>query len=112
MIAEINLKRNFFSNSKIERLLNPLIKIFITSIVILIFAVSFSEAKEKEEEKDEKDCVYCNKYEKLKEWPENERPEAFIYEEVDYPEGMFKKNFIKQAKKNKEKLEKKYMQDL
>ena len=99
MIAEINLKRNYFSNSKIERLLNPLIKIFITSIFILIFAVSFSEAKEKEEEKDEKDCVYCNKYEKLKEWPENERPEAFIYEEVDYPEGMFKKKLHKTSKK-------------
>jgi len=63
MITEINLKRNFFSNSKIERLLYPLIKIFITSIFILIFAVSFSEAKKKKEE--EKDCLYCNKYEKL-----------------------------------------------
>jgi hypothetical protein len=97
MITEINLKRNFFSNSKIERLLNPLIKIFITSIFILIFAVFFSEAKEKEEE--EKDCLYCNKYEKLKEWPENERPEAFIYEEVDYPEGMFKKKLHTTSKK-------------
>ena len=100
MNAEINLKRNFFSNSKIERLLNPLIKIFITSIFILIFAVSFSEAaKKKDKDKDEKDCVYCNKYEKLKEWPENERPEAFIYEEVDYPEGMFKKKLHKTSKK-------------
>jgi hypothetical protein len=33
--------------------------------------------------------MYCNKYEKLKDWPENERPEAFIYEKIDYPEGMF-----------------------
>ena len=39
--------------------------------------------------KKEKDCIYCNKYEKLKDWPESERPEAFIYEEIDYPEGMF-----------------------
>ena len=31
-------------------------------------------------------------YEKLKDWPENERPEAFIYEEVNYPEEMFHKN--------------------
>ena len=90
MIAEINLKRNFFSNSKIERLLNPSIKIFITSIFILIFAVSFSEAA-KDKDKDEKDCIYCNKYEKLKDWPEIERPEAFIYEEVDYPKEMFHK---------------------
>ena len=98
MIAQINLKRNFFSNSKIERLLNPLIKIFITSIFILIFAVSFSEAAKKKD-KDEKDCVYCNKYEKLKDWPESERSEAFIYEEVDYPEGMFKKKLHKTSKK-------------
>tara|TARA_B100001175_G_C19434782_1_gene603016 strand:- start:648 stop:1193 length:546 start_codon:yes stop_codon:yes gene_type:complete len=27
----------------------------------------------------------------LKEWPVSERPEAFIYEEINYPEGMFKK---------------------
>ena len=47
MIVEINLKKNYFSNSKIERLLNQLVKIFITSIFILIFAVSFSEAAKK-----------------------------------------------------------------
>ena len=98
MIAEINLKRNFFSNSKIEKLLNPLIKIFITSIFILIFAVSFSEAAKKKD-KDEKDCIYCKKYEKLKDWPESERPEAFIYEEINYPEGMFKKKLHKTSKK-------------
>ena len=22
-------------------------------------------------------------------WPESERPAAFIYEEIDYPDGMF-----------------------
>ena len=38
-------------------------------------------AKKKEDEK--KDCTYCNKYEKLSDWPENERPIAFIYEKVD-----------------------------
>ena len=42
-------------------------------------------------EKKEKNCTYCKKYEKLKEWPENERPAAFIYEEINYPEGMFSK---------------------
>ena len=26
----------------------------------------------------------------MKDWPENERPEAFIYKEIKYPEGMFK----------------------
>ena len=52
-----------------------------------MFLISFSEAKKKKE----KDCLYCNEYEKLKDWPEGERPEAFIYEEVNYPEGMFTK---------------------
>ena len=42
-------------------------------------------------EKKEKDCKYCKKYETLKDWPENERPEAFIYEIINYPEGMFSK---------------------
>ena len=45
----------------------------------------------KEEKDEKKDCTYCNEYEKLSDWPESERPEAFIYEEIDYPEGMFKK---------------------
>ena len=27
----------------------------------------------------------------LGDWPENERPSAFIYEEINYPEGMFSK---------------------
>ena len=64
--------------------------LFLT-IIILILSISFSKAAE-EKNKDEKDCIYCKKYEKLKEWPKNERPEAFIYEEIDYPEGMFHKN--------------------
>ena len=63
--------------------------IFFSTIIIFLLTISFSEAKKKDEEKD---CLYCNKYEKLKDWPENERPEAFIYEEVDYPEEMFHKN--------------------
>ena len=37
----------------------------------------------------EKDCVYCIKYETMADWPESERPTAFIYEEIEYPEGMF-----------------------
>ena len=35
----------------------------------------------------------------MADWPESERPEAFIYEEVDYPEGMFKEKFHKTSKK-------------
>ena len=54
-------------------------------IVILLTTTNSTAAKKKEK----KDCTYCNKYEKLKDWPLEERPEAFIYEEIDYPEGMF-----------------------
>ena len=28
----------------------------------------------------------------MSDWPESERPEAFIYEKIDYPEKMFHKN--------------------
>ena len=73
--------------------------LFLT-IIILILSISFSKAAE-EKNKDEKDCIYCKKYEKLKEWPKNERPEAFIYEEIDYPEGMFHKN--RKTSKDKQK---------
>ena len=55
-------------------------------LIITLLATTNSAIAKK---KKIKDCTYCNKYEKLKDWPENERPEAFIYEEIDYPEGMF-----------------------
>jgi len=66
-----------------------IIKILFTVIIVIFLGISFLEAKDDEKEKD---CVYCKKYEKLKDWPESERPQAFIYEEIDYPEGMFHKN--------------------
>ena len=28
----------------------------------------------------EKDCFYCKEYKYLKDWPEEKRPSAFIYE--------------------------------
>tara|TARA_Y100000768_G_scaffold164477_1_gene123087 strand:- start:224 stop:931 length:708 start_codon:yes stop_codon:yes gene_type:complete len=68
-----------------------ILKIFFSTIFIFFLSISFSEADKKKDD-EEKDCLYCTKYEKLKDWPESERPEAFIYEEVDYPEGMFHKN--------------------
>jgi hypothetical protein len=65
-------------------------KIFIKNFFVLLIAIllttTYSTAAKK---KEKKDCTYCNKYEKLKDWPLEERPEAFIYEEIDYPEGMF-----------------------
>ena len=69
--------------------MNLLKYIFIIAFSIVI-SVSITEAAKKKED-EKKDCTYCNKYEKLSDWPESERPEAFIYEEIDYPEGMFKK---------------------
>ena len=66
------------------------VKIFLLTTIISFFLISFSEAGKKKDEED-KDCVYCKKYEKLKDWPEDERPIAFIYEEINYPEGMFSK---------------------
>ena len=76
--------------------MNLLKYIFVIAFSIVISATITEAAKKKEDEK--KDCTYCNKYEKLSDWPENERPEAFIYEEIDYPEGMFKKQEGKTSK--------------
>jgi len=81
MFINLLIKKNIFKTFA---------KILFSTIFIFLLTISFLEAAKKKEE--EKDCLYCNKYEKLKDWPENERPEAFIYEEVDYPEEMFHKN--------------------
>ena len=91
MINKLNLEKNFFFPGSIKTQINyiNITKIFLIAFTIVLLGLSFSEAKKKNEE--EKDCLYCNKYEKLKEWPESERPEAFIYEEVDYPKEMFHK---------------------
>ena len=35
-------------------------------------------------------------------WPENERPAAFIHEKIDYPEGMFHESLIKSKQKQGE----------
>ena len=64
---------------------------------ILLFTATYSSAAKKKD-KDKKDCIYCEKYEKLKDWPESERPVAFIYEEFEYPEGMFSKQANKSSK--------------
>jgi len=92
MINKLSLKKFIFFPGLINIQINyiNITKIFLIAFAIVFFGLSFSEAKKKEKE-EEKDCLYCNKYEKLKEWPESERPEAFIYEEVDYPKEMFHK---------------------
>ena len=64
--------------------------LFTVFLGILFFISTFTANSAKKDKKDDKPkCVYCEKYEKLKDWPESERPAAFIYEEIDYPEGMF-----------------------
>tara|TARA_X000000368_G_scaffold119831_1_gene93800 strand:- start:135 stop:818 length:684 start_codon:yes stop_codon:yes gene_type:complete len=69
---------------------DQVIKIWGKFLLVFLFAafilVPFSEAAKK---KKEKDCVYCKKYEKMKDWPESERPTAFQWEDIKYPEGMF-----------------------
>ena len=62
-------------------------KLFILIIAAVLITTTFSEAAKKK--KKEKDCIYCKKYEKMVDWPESERPAAFIWEDVKYPEGMF-----------------------
>ena len=66
-----------------------LIKIFTVIISVLILTITYADAAKKKKDKKKKDCVYCVKYEKMEDWPESERPAAFIWEDIDYPEGMF-----------------------
>ena len=62
------------------------IKNFFVLLIVMVLTTTYSTAAKK---KKEKDCIYCKKYEKMKDWPESERPAAFIWEDVQYPEGMF-----------------------
>ena len=67
--------------------MNNLIKFFLVVVTAALLSTTFSDAAKKK--KKEKDCIYCKKYEKMKDWPESERPAAFIWEDVKYPDGMF-----------------------
>ena len=70
------------------------IKALFITLLLFSFSTSISySAKEK------KDCQYCEKYEKLKDWPVSERPAAFIYEKVKYPEKMFSNSESKESKR-------------
>ena len=72
-------------------------KSYLIYFIIASFLLSLSYSAVAKEKK-EKTCVYCKKYEKLKDWPESERPKAFIYEEINYPEKMFGKQSGKSSK--------------
>ena len=55
--------------------------------VILLFLFFTDKVVAKEEEKD---CQYCLKYEKILDWPVEDRPAQFVYQEdINYPKGMF-----------------------
>ncbi len=88
----------FFSLISFRKInFNLVTKILFALSVVLIFGTSLSEAAEKKDE--EKKCVYCKKYEKMVDWPESERPQAYIYEKIDYPEGMFHESLVKSKQK-------------
>ena len=44
----------------------------------------------------------------MKDWPEEERPSAFIHEKIDYPKGMFHESLIKSKQKQGEAGKKVY----
>tara|TARA_B100000029_G_C17460755_1_gene918438 strand:+ start:479 stop:1159 length:681 start_codon:yes stop_codon:yes gene_type:complete len=72
--------------------MNNWVKIVTVAFLVLSFNLGNALSEDKKKEEDEKTCKFCKKYETLEEWPESERPVAYIYEEVKYPEGMFHKN--------------------
>ena len=87
---------------KYTRLDTKLIVKFVNIFLLIFFInLTFLQADEKKD-KDEKDCLYCKKFETLKEWPESERPEAFIYEEIKYPEKMFHESMTTSKLRQKE----------
>ena len=71
-----------------------LLKIIIL-LAIIVTPLNYSQAKDEKK----KDCQYCKKYERMKDWPISERPKEFIYEEINYPEGMFKRKIDRKTSK-------------
>ena len=59
------------------------------NIGVLSFIICFFSPLSAAEE-EVKDCKYCIQYEKLMDWPIENRPSIFVYQEdIKYPEGMF-----------------------
>ena len=75
---------------------------FVNLFFLIFFLYLTSLQADEKKDKDEKDCLYCKKFETLKEWPESERPEAFIYEEINYPDKMFHESMTTSKLKQKE----------
>ena len=87
---------------KYTRLDTKLIVKFVNLFLLIFFINLTSLQADEKKDKDEKDCFYCKKFETLKEWPESERPEAFIYEEIKYPEKMFHESMTTSKLRQKE----------
>ena len=68
---------------------------------LIILAILLIPLNTLAEEKKQKDCQYCNKYERMEDWPVSERPKEFVYEEINYPEGMFKSKIDRKTSKNR-----------
>ena len=59
-------------------------KILLTLVLCCLFAFLVNA------EEEVKDCKYCIQYEKLMDWPVENRPSTFVYQEdIKYPESMF-----------------------
>ena len=82
------------------------IRLLLGVLVILAITSYSADAAKEDKDDDKPDCLYCEKYKKLKDWPENERPAAFIHEVVDYPEGMFDPKVLQKVKTERLKSKK------
>ena len=71
-------------------------KIKILSIFFIAFILNFNQITQAKAK--EKNCFYCKDYKYLKDWPEEKRPKAFIYEKINYPKDMFSKKTLKNSK--------------
>ena len=69
--------------------------------LIVLLAILITPFNSEAKDKKKKDCQYCNKYERMEDWPVSERPKEFIYEEINYPEGMFKNKIDRKTSKNR-----------
>lgn len=65
-----------------------LIHLFLFSLIVVFYNGKHIKASEKK-------CFYCKEYKYLKDWPIEKRPKAYIYEEIKYPDDMFKKKTLK-----------------
>ena len=58
---------------------------------ILLFLIIIILNFDQKLKANEKNCFFCKEYKYLKDWPEEKRPKAYIYEKINYPKDMFDK---------------------